>query len=552
MVRLGIVTGMVAALAAGCGQSPEECVVDETTATTEPPPAPSIVSPATGRLDIDRAALTVEVTPPAAELRHLETQAEIWRAGGGALLLRVWSATLERDETGAIASTFTLEDGAFEGISEESGLLEWEDYAIVVRHRVLGDGEGCSRWTAWSDPRVFRTDDGSTYLFDDQQILDVELTIGPESFAAIDAEARPPGCVPHLRDYHAVDAVVDGVDYPGAGGRVKGGCGSARNLDQKAAFKVNLSWDDPAAPGCPAERRAHGLKRLTLNNMVQDRSFVHERLGYHFYKLMGVPTPRVANVRLAVNGEPWGLYLHVESIDRRMLSRNFESNRGMLYEGTYFCDLLPANVPPTDDDDTMCLSRKFRDDLCDGSADPGDDPQTYQPLRDLVAEIAAIPDGQVFAELDRLMDRDTFLSMWAADSIMGHWDGYQFDIINNYRVYHHPVTDRWTILPTGIDQTFDRDQNPFAVSGVLAQRCLAEPACEQAFVDRLRSGLDVFESAGLEDMVGAIDALIAAEVAADPRKEGSVADYDSQRAATIDFIRRRPDEIRAYIAARGF
>jgi hypothetical protein len=267
---------------------------------------------------------------------------------------------------------------------------------------------------------------------------------------------------------------------------------------------------------------------------------------------MGVPTPRVANVRLAVNGEHWGLYLNVESIDRRMLSRWFESNGGMLYEGTYFCDLVPPNVPESEDDDSMCLSRKFSDDVCDGNPDPGDDPKTYSPLRDFVTAIDAIPDGAFFDSMPQLIDRQAFLSLWAADAIMGHWDGYAYDIINNYRVYHHPVTDLWTIIPTGIDQTFDRDVDPFAVSGILASRCLAEPACEQAFVDRLREGLAAFESADLTAMVEAIDAQITEEVAADPRKEGSVADYDNARAATVDFIARRPDEIRAYISARGF
>jgi hypothetical protein len=548
-----MVTAVAVALAAGCGQSPEECIVDEARAETPQPAAPAIRAPTAGRLDIDPATVVFEITPPPAEVRHLESEAEIWRTGGGELLLLAWSVRLEPDlETGEIAASFSLADGELQGISSETGLLDWEDYAVVVRHRILGEGEGCSRWTEWSEPRVFRTDDGSTYLFDDGQILDVELTIGPESFDAINAEARPPGCVPYQRDYYSVDATVDGETFSGAGGRVKGGCGSARTLDQKAAFKVNLSWDDPSIAGCPETRRVHGVKRLTLNNQVQDRSFVHERIGYHFYKLMGVATPRVANVRLGVNGEPWGFYLNVESIDRRMLSRWFESNGGMLYEGTYFCDLVPPNVPESEDDDSMCLSRKFSDDVCDGNPDPGDDPKTYSPLRDFVTAIDAIPDGAFFDSMPQLIDRQAFLSLWAADAIMGHWDGYAYDIINNYRVYHHPVTDLWTIIPTGIDQTFDRDVDPFAVSGILASRCLAEPACEQAFVDRLREGLAAFESADLTAMVEAIDAQITEEVAADPRKEGSVADYDNARAATVDFIARRPDEIRAYIAARGF
>jgi hypothetical protein len=142
---------------------------------------------------------------------------------------------------------------------------------------------------------------------------------------------------------------------------------------------------------------------------------------------------------------------------------------------------------------------------------------------------------------------------------MSHWDNHAFNIINNYRVYHDPVTDRWTVLPTGIDQTFGTqggnlvvNVDPFAVSAVLATRCLAEPACEEAFVDRLRQALEVFETAGLVEMAMEIDAQIAGEVTADPRKPGSVEDYQTSHQAILDFIERRPGEIRAHIQARGF
>lgn len=546
MRRLGILCAAASLAAAACGgQSAEECVSELESAA----PAPTIDAPAPGRLDIDPESLAVAASA-APEGFHLETEAEIWRLAGGEPVLRVWRARLERpDPETAPPTSFGLADGELEGLSQETGLIPWEDYSVRVRYRVLAAEASCSEWTAWSEHRRFRIDDGSTYLFDDSQILDIALEIPPDSFEAIDAEARPPGCVPYSRSYYPGNAIVDGTRFDGAGLRVKGGCGSARNLDEKAAFKVNLSFDDPAVPGCPESRRIHGRKRLTLNNMVQDRSFTHERVGYHFYKLLGVPTPRVAHVRLEVNGEPWGLYLNVESIDRRMLSRWFESNDGMLYEGTYFCDLLPENVPP----DGNCIQGKFDYDEC-SSPDPGEDPRDYSVIREMTAEIAAIEDGEFYPAITEIMEWDAFLSLWAADSIMAHWDGYEFDIINNYRVYHHPITDKWTIVPTGIDQTFTRQRevDPFSPQAILATRCLAEPDCEETFVERLREALAVFESAGLEQMVADIDAQIAAEVEADPRKPGSVADYENGQAAMLDFIAERPAEIRAYIQARGF
>mgnify|MGYP001084450630 CR=1 FL=1 len=45
--------------------------------------------------------------------------------------------------------------------------------------------------------------------------------------------------------------------------------------------------------------------------------------------------------------------------------------------------------------------------------------------------------------------------------MISHWDAYEFSIHNNYRVYHDPSTDTWSMIPTGIDQTFGGDQDPW-------------------------------------------------------------------------------------------
>jgi spore coat protein CotH len=62
--------------------------------------------------------------------------------------------------------------------------------------------------------------------------------------------------------------------------------------------------------------RFFGLDRLTLNNMVQDPTMVHEALGYQVYEAAGVRVPRTGYVRLTVNGQPYGLYLNLEARQR--------------------------------------------------------------------------------------------------------------------------------------------------------------------------------------------------------------------------------------------
>jgi len=511
-----------------------------------PPAAPTVLEPAANRLDVIPATLGIVGSPfvdpdPGDVIGGL--QAEIWRVKDGVVDRRVWHAEI----AGVMPVQFDLADGRFDAGPDET-LEEWKDHVVRLRYR--DDHGPCSAYGEWSPDRLFRTDDGSSVLFDDTQIHDFYLDIPPDSWDAIDAEAIPPGCVPHSRAYHTGTLRHGDRSFPGAGIKIKGGCGSSRDLDGKASFKVNLEWDDPAVPGCPGERRLLGEKSFTFNNGVQDRSASNERLGYAIFRALGVPAPRAASVRVFVNDELWGLYTHVETIDRRFLSRWFASNDGMLYEGTYWCDLVPGNVPPTDDD-SGCLTREFTPDDC-SEPDPGADPQTYDLLRDLTAKIEALPPGGFYPAVEGFFDYDRFLTTWAIEAVIDHWDNYAFKIKNNYRIYHDPRSDRWTLISTGIDQTFEKNQSAWGVEGVLAARCIAEPACEAAFAARLDAVNEAAAQMGLAEHATRIFEQLSPAVTEDPRREYDLQTFVNQHDALQSFLEARPDQIRDQLSAHGF
>ena len=129
--------------------------------------------------------------------------------------------------------------------------------------------------------------DGSEEVFNSAVIGEVWLDIPNLSWTPIDDVALT-ACEPHPRSYYPGTVKIGATNFPGSGVRIKGGCGSSRTLEEKAAFKANLSWDDPAIPGCPPIRTYKGIKKFTFNNQVEDASFTHERIGYNFFqKLSG-------------------------------------------------------------------------------------------------------------------------------------------------------------------------------------------------------------------------------------------------------------------------
>ncbi|MBK9034392.1 MAG: CotH kinase family protein [Myxococcales bacterium] len=543
MVRLVAMVVVALAACADVPKLPDVCAGDQ------PPLAPTVLTDVGGRIDVTAATFVVDATAPIDPDGDLlaVTDYEVWTANAdGSPRERVWSVALASSHPPPV----TLAMGAYEGPAAVLGSLElWRDHLVRIR-QTTRTVDGCTQAGPWSSPVAFRTDDGSTALFDDTTVRDVELTLSAESYAAINAQAEPPGCVPYSRDYFAGDVAYAGVALTGVGVKVKGGCGSARELDEKAGFKVSLDWDDPTVAGCPADRRIGGLGALTLNNMVQDKSLTHERLAYALFRAMGVPAARTAPVRVLVNGALFGHYLHVESVDRRFLARHFGSNQGMLYEGTYWCQLESGNIA---DDDSGCLTREFTPDACDGAPGADADPETYEPVRGLIARLDALPIGGFYPAVTQILDFDRYLTMWAVEAMLSHWDGYSYDIVNNYRVYHDPARDRWTIIPSGLDQTFQPNSiDEWGPMGRIAQRCLSEPACEAAFAARLRDALAAFEDLQLEARRAAIVAQLTPLLAADPGREFDPTEFAQAQAETAQFIADRPAQVRAVLAAHGF
>lgn len=511
------------------------------------PDAPTVLSPEAGRIDIVSATLVMSASPFSDPDGGTYTGAEyeIWSLKKtGELKDKVWHASFAG---AAPPDAVTLADGSFD-VAGMTELAQWDDYGVRVRYS--SSDAGCSGVGVFSDLLPFRTDDGSTYLFDPSVVRDVYIDLPPASVNSINAEAYPPGCVPFSRNYYTGTLHFEGQTFDGVGVHIKGGCGSSRDLGGKASLKINVDWDDPAVPGCPAERRLHGQKHLTLNNGVQDQSAIHEYLSYTLLRSLGVPASRLSWVRVFVNNQPYGLYQHVESIDRRFADRWFSSNDGMLYEGTYWCDLLPQNLP-IGDEDTQCLTREFSPDAC-SAPNPAGDPEDYGQLKDLVNGIAALPQGGFYPAIDQLFDFDEVLTVWAVEAVIGHWDGYAFWIQNNYRVYHDPVTDRWSLIDTGVDQTFDADLDPWSPQGLLATRCLSEPACEQAFAAKLKEVNDAFVALDMGSLAAAARTQIEPFVTADPRREYDMNGFNNAQNSTQSFIAVRPTMIENYLVQHGF
>ncbi len=355
--------------------------------------------------------------------------------------------------------------------------------------------------------------DPSSLLFDTSRVHALELGLGQTARDALDANP-----------YTDVEGTFafEGLSYPCVTMRKKGVYGSLRTFDRKVGLKVDLN-----ACGGNALR---GLETLTLNNMVQDPSSVHEALIYGWMRSRGLPAPRTGWVRLSVDGEDFGFYVWIETPDENLLARWWSDATGNLYEGAYGVDFYPGYEPYFE-------------------ADQSANPEDRSDLTAVIDVLQRTPDDDALSALEALVDLDAFLDVLAVEAIALHWDGYSTS--NNYRIYRDPADGRFDLLPWGMDQTFvDRYLGPYDGRGVLFTWCLRNHACAVRYDAALLRAADDWEAHGFEARMDAYLTLVTPQVESDPRREWGMETHAAYVSATRTWMAEAPGVVREAVTAR--
>ena len=327
--------------------------------------------------------------------------------------------------------------------------------------------------------------DPAGHVFDPNRVIEVAIEMAPADWESLrnqnrtwlDFAAAPNRqCLAHpietpFTDFPAT-VTFDGVRRERVGVRKKGFIGS---LDvQKPALRLKF---DEFVP----DQTLHGLKRLTLSNSKQDPTYLRQCLAFQIFAAGGIPTPRCTFARVTLNGADLGVYINIESIDKTFLRHHFEDENGDLWDGL-FSDFRR--------DWTLSFAKKTNE--------PDDPAQADRGALDEVATILSdsTPDGQLLRKLEKVFDVDRFLTFWATEVVMQHWDGYS-NQTNNFLVYRNPKDERFVMIPWGLDQMtvqdpYQQPKPPASVyaRGVLARRLYRNPDTQPLYLARLRRVLD--------------------------------------------------------------
>jgi hypothetical protein len=226
-------------------------------------------------------------------------------------------------------------------------------------------------------------------------------------------------------DYVRALVRVDGASFPEVGLRLKGR-GSFRPVTDKPSLAVKF---DAYLP----RQSLFGLTKVMLNNASQDSTLLSEYLASTMFCDAGVPAARVTHARVELNGRDLGFYVLAEAMNKTFLRQHFDNPHGTLYEGY-----------ATDVDQTLDLDSGVSGDQSD---------------RRVLVAAAKLPPAERWASLAKSLDLDRFVSFLGVSIMSAQHDSYPLNK-NNYRLYRDPDTDRFVMLPHGIDGSFSRITMP--------------------------------------------------------------------------------------------
>jgi spore coat protein H len=266
---------------------------------------------------------------------------------------------------------------------------------------------------------------------------------------------------------------------------LKGAAGSFRPVDDTPAMTLNF---DKFAKG----QYFHGLEKLSLNNSVQDPTFLSEQFSRELFLKAGVPVPRATHAKVELNGKDLGLYVMTEGWDKEFLKRHFKNTKGNLYDGGFVKDVT--------------------DEL---STNSGDEPKNQSDRIALVKAAGETNLTSRLQSLEKTLDVDRFLTFIALDVMLWNWDGYAMNK-NNWRLYHDMDKGRMIFLPHGLDQMFWKPDGSILppMQGLVATSALQIPELRKRYFDRLKQlRATVFNVEALTNRVQQIAAKIKPVVA---------------------------------------
>ncbi|AIQ52223.1 hypothetical protein R70331_12390 [Paenibacillus sp. FSL R7-0331] len=265
-------------------------------------------------------------------------------------------------------------------------------------------------------------------LFTPDKVINVKVTVADEDWESILAK-------PLEKEYKSVTVDVDGTVLENVGFSTKGNLTlkSVAAMTDSDRYSFRLKFDK-----YDKTQTLLGLDKMVLNNSYSDPSFLREYLHYEALRAIGEDAPLTVFTNLYINGELYGFYIGVESVDDSYLERNFgeDADSGVLYDTE---EKSYLQYEEDGDYETLTYDTGTKDDKAS--------------LKKFISVLNAMPDGQK-GDIESVLDVDSALKYIAANAVLGNYDSYNGDKGHNYLLYGD-AAGKYTVIPWDMNMSFN-------------------------------------------------------------------------------------------------
>ena len=272
--------------------------------------------------------------------------------------------------------------------------------------------------------------------------------------------------------YYAANIAVDGEVLQQVGIR-------SRGKGSRSGDKPGLLVDTNKYV---SNQEFHGLKKLVLDNVVQDASFLHEPLAYQVFEAMGIASPAISYTRLTVNDEFAGVYWLIENIDKNFLAARFAGDK----EGNLFKYEYVENYTFTDKgSDPNSYLGIFKPETHE------DKPDATALMQFISAVNGAAEGAAAVAAAAPFIDVDKFLTYVAVENAIAEQDGWAgLEGMNNFYLYQFTGQTKFVVIPWDQDTSFVSGSWPVLQrldTNVLTRKLVADPAKKQFYLAQVKA-----------------------------------------------------------------
>ncbi|MDH7515453.1 MAG: CotH kinase family protein [Bacteroidota bacterium] len=235
----------------------------------------------------------------------------------------------------------------------------------------------------------------------------------------------------------------DGLAFDSVGVRYKGNSSyvQSRHTPKKP---LKLKFDEYRS-----KQTFFGVKTLNFSNAVKDPTFLREKLAYDILGRL-MPSPRAAYAWIEVNGEPLGLYLMVEQIDKTFLKRHFADNGFNLYKAGDNGATLEYRGR-----DKEAYKREFE-------LKTNEKEDDWTRFIDMVEVLNDAPRDSFVSRAGATLDLDRCIRLLAFNMAVSNFDSYTGSG-RNYYLYDDRVAGKFVILPWDPNEAFGAYSNEWDV-----------------------------------------------------------------------------------------